>query len=81
MVLAVILLCFPLVLVFAWIFDLNTQGIVRTPPLSHEVHHHFSITGIVEFVVICILVVTVGYLYVDRLSLQKMLMEPIWVYG
>lgn len=76
-VLAIVLLGFPLALVFAWIFDLNTQGIVRTPPLSPEVHHHFSITSIVEFVVICMLVVTVGYLYVDRLSLQRKLMEPV----
>lgn len=76
-VLAIVLLGFPLALVFAWIFDLNTQGIVRTPPLSPEVHHHVSITSIVEFFVICVLVVTVGYLYVDRLSLQKMVMEPV----
>ena len=75
-VLAIVLLGFPLALVFAWIFDLNTQGIVRTPDLAPEVHHHFSITSIVEFFVICILVVTVGYLYVDRLSLQRMALEP-----
>lgn len=75
-VLAVVLLCFPLALVFAWVFDLNTQGIVRTPPISPEAHHRFSVTSIVEFVLICILVATVGYLYVDRLSLQKRLVEP-----
>jgi TolB-like protein/Tfp pilus assembly protein PilF len=49
---------------------------VRTPPLSPGEHHHrFSITSIVEFVLIVVLVATVGYLYVDRLSLQKRLVE------
>jgi TolB-like protein/thioredoxin-like negative regulator of GroEL len=75
-VLAVVLLGFPLAIVFAWIFDFSPQGVVRTQPISPEAHHSFSITSIVEFVLICLLVVTVGYLYVDRLSLQKMLVEP-----
>jgi TolB-like protein len=76
-VLAVVLLGFPLALVFAWIFDLNTHGIVRTPPISPEIQLRFSVTSIVEFVVICILVAMVGYLYVDRLSLQERLVEPV----
>jgi adenylate cyclase len=76
-VLAVVLLGFPIAIVFAWIFDLSPQGVVRTEPISPEAHHHrFSITSVVEFVLICILVATVGYLYVDRLSLQKRLVEP-----
>jgi TolB-like protein/Flp pilus assembly protein TadD len=50
---------------------------VRTQPVSPETHHHrFSITSIVEFVLICILVATVGYLYMERLSLQERLAEP-----
>jgi adenylate cyclase len=75
-VLAVVLLGFPIAIVFAWIFDLSPQGIVRTPPVSPEAHHRFSITRIVEFVLIGVLVVTVGGLYVERLSLQKRLIEP-----
>jgi TolB-like protein/thioredoxin-like negative regulator of GroEL len=75
-VLAVILLGFPLALVFAWIFDLSPQGIVRTEPLSLAEHHHrLNIPAIVEFLLICVLVVTVGYLYVERLSLQKVMLE------
>ena len=70
LVLALILLGFPLAIVFAWIFDLGAQGIARTQPISPEAHHRFSIASIAEFVLICVLVVTVGYLYVDRLSLQ-----------
>ena len=75
-VLAVVLLGFPLALVFAWIFDVSAQGIARTEPLAPENHpHRFSIAAIVEFVLIVALVVVVGGLYVDRLSLQKRLTE------
>jgi adenylate cyclase len=75
LVLALVLLGFPLAIVFAWIFDFGPQGVVRTQSISPEVQHRFSITGIVEFVLIIVLVITVGYLYVDRLSLQKRLVE------
>jgi len=75
-VLAVVLLGFPLALVFAWIFDVSPQGIVRTQPLSPEGHQHqLTVTAVVEFVLIVALVVAVGGLYVDRLSLQKRLTE------
>ena len=37
-VLAVVLLGFPLALVFAWIFDVSPQGILRTKSLSPEDH-------------------------------------------
>jgi len=74
-VLALVLLGFPLALIFAWIFDFSAKGVVRTQPISPGAHHHFSIASIVEFALICVLVVTVGYLYVDRLSLQKKLVE------
>jgi TolB-like protein/Tfp pilus assembly protein PilF len=71
-VLAVVLLGFPLAIVFAWIFDLSPQGVVRTKPLSHSGHtHRSSAVSVVEFALICVLVATVGYLYLDRLSLQK----------
>jgi TolB-like protein len=42
-------------------------------PFPPEAHHRFSIASIIEFVLICVLVITVGYLYVDRLSLQNRL--------
>ena len=76
LVLALVLLGFPLAIVFAWIFDVSAQGIVRTEPISPHVRHRFSFISIAEFVLICILVVIVGYLFVDRLSLQKRLEEP-----
>jgi TolB-like protein/Flp pilus assembly protein TadD len=74
-VLAMVLLGFPLAIVFAWIFDISTQGVVRTQPMSEGARHHFSIVSIVEFALICALVATVGYLYLDRLSLQKGIVE------
>jgi len=75
-VLAVVLLGFPLALVFAWIFDFSPQGVVRTEPLSPEVHpHRLNLPAIVEFVLIVALVAVVGGLYVDRLSMQKELAE------
>jgi TolB-like protein/Flp pilus assembly protein TadD len=75
LVLALVLFGFPLVIVFAWVFDFSAEGVVRTPPLSPGERHHFSITSIVEFVLIAVLVVTVGYLYVEKLSLQERLVQ------
>jgi adenylate cyclase len=75
-VLLVVLLGFPLAIVFAWIFDISAQGIVRTEPIPPDAHHRLNFPAIVEFVLICMLVVTVGYLYVGRLSLQERLVEP-----
>jgi TolB-like protein/Flp pilus assembly protein TadD len=75
-VLALVLFGFPFVILFAWVFDFGAQGVVRTPPLSPGERHHFSIARIAEFVLIGVLVATVGYLYVERLSLQKRLVEP-----
>jgi adenylate cyclase len=75
LVLALVLFGFPIALIFAWIFDLSAQGIERTQPVSQEVHHRFSIVSIVEFALIIALVVTVGYLYVERLSFQERLVQ------
>jgi len=76
LVLALVLLGFPLAIVFAWIFDVSARGIARTEPISPHARYRFSFVSIAEFVLICVLVVTVGYLYVERLSLQKRLVEP-----
>ena len=60
-VLAVVLLGFPLALVFAWIFDVSPKGIVRTEPLVPDVHQHqLTVAAIVEFVLILALVAAVG---------------------
>ena len=75
-VLAVVLLGFPLALVFAWVFDFSPQGFVRTEPLSPAGHKQsLTIAATVEFVVIVVLVIAVGSLYVKQLSLQQRLSE------
>jgi TolB-like protein len=75
-VLAVVLLGFPLVLIFAWVFDFSPQGVVRTEPLSPASHNQsLTIAATVEFVVIVVLVIAVGSLYVKQLSLQQRLSE------
>ena len=76
LVLALVILGFPLAIVFAWIFDVSAQGIVRSEPISPHAHHRVSFVSITEFVLICILVVIVGYLYVERLSFQKRAVQP-----
>ncbi len=43
LVLALVLFGFPLVIVFAWVFDFECGGVVRTPPLSPGERHRFSI--------------------------------------
>ena len=76
LVLALVILGFPLAIFFAWIFDISTQGIVRSEPISPDIHHRFfCFVRIAEFVLIFVLVATVAYLYVDRLSLQERLIE------
>jgi TolB-like protein/Tfp pilus assembly protein PilF len=74
-VLAVVLLGFPLAIVFAWIFDLSSQGIVRTEPIPPGAAHSFSFVRVAEFALIVALVAAVGSLYVDRLSMQKRLAD------
>ena len=61
LVLGLVLLGFPLAIVFAWIFDIGSQGVVRTEPMSPEVHHRYSLVSIAEFVLICVLLVVVQY--------------------
>jgi len=75
-VLAVVLLGFPLALIFAWVFDFSPQGVVRTEPLSPaDRPQSLTIAATVEFVLIVALVLAVGGLYVKQLSLQKELVE------
>jgi TolB-like protein/Flp pilus assembly protein TadD len=66
---------FPIALYLAWVFDITPEGIFRTPPLSPGTKHHFSWGRIVEFLLFGGLIVAVGYLYLDRLSLQQQILE------
>ena len=71
LILALSALGFPIAIVCAWAFDLTPEGVVRTPVSAPEEHHPLSTARIAEFVFIAVLVLIVGYLYVDRLSLQR----------
>lgn len=70
--LALAALGFPIALVFAWLFDLTAEGLVEagtvdTPGEKVE----WSRTHIIEFTIIVVLAVLVGYLYLDRLTQQQ----------
>jgi TolB-like protein/Flp pilus assembly protein TadD len=76
MMLALSALGFPIAVICAWAFDLTPEGVVRAQPVASKKEHPLSTARIAEFVVIGVLVLTVGYLYLDRLSLQKRIVEP-----
>lgn len=76
LVLAAVLIGFPVAVVVAWIFDFDPQGIVRTHSASKEMPRPLSVANIAELILIGLLVTTVGYLYVSRLSLQQKLEQP-----
>lgn len=70
----VLLLCalgFPISIILAWAFDLTPEGIMRTQAVAREEHRPMSIMRVIEFAVIGVLVITVGYLYLERLSFQR----------
>jgi len=76
LVLILALIGFPIAIYLAWVYDITPDGIFRTQPLTPGEHRHFSAARIVEFLLIGALVAVVGYLYVDRLALQKQILEP-----
>jgi TolB-like protein len=71
LMLALSALGFPIAIICAWAFDLTPEGVVRAQSVAPEEHHPLSVVRIIEFAVIGVLVLTVGYLYFERLSLQR----------
>ena len=65
-----LVICFPLVLLFAWAFEMTPEGIKK----EKDVDRNQSITTVtgrkLDRVIIGILTVTVGYLLIDKLVLQ-----------
>jgi TolB-like protein/Tfp pilus assembly protein PilF len=76
LVLTLVCIGFPVALYLAWVFDITPDGIFRTPPLTPGTSHHFSWIRLAELFLIGGLIMAVGYLYLDRLSLQKQILEP-----
>lgn len=71
LVMMLVVLGFPLALVFAWAFELTPEGIKRT----HEVEHHESITHLtgrkLDFVIIGVLAAALLYVVVDSYVLRE----------
>ena len=71
MVLVVAAVGFPIALVLAWLFDLTSKGVVEAPPMQPEAAgHSVSPAHVVEFALILLLALLVGYLYLGRLTLD-----------
>ncbi len=63
---------FPIALVFTWLFDLTPEGLVEAGTADSPGEKvNWSRTHIIEFTVIVVLAVLVGYLYLERLIHQK----------
>lgn len=63
---------FPFSLVLAWIFDFTSSGIVETPSVEVDVRQFkLSPVRVVELGLIAILILLVGYLFLDRLKPQS----------
>lgn len=70
-VLAVAALGFPIALMLAWVFEITSEGIVE---IDHGVNFgklRLSPVRLVELGLLLALVFLVGYLYLDRLTLQE----------
>ncbi|MEH6550627.1 MAG: hypothetical protein V7744_11630 [Pseudomonadales bacterium] len=61
---------FPIAVILAWAFDLTPEGLSRTPSDTRGEHQPLSMMRVIEFLVIGLLVITVGYLYADRFTDQ-----------
>ncbi len=63
---------FPIVIVFAWVYDLTSHGLVETPATHPDsARYTLSPMRVVEFALIALLIVLIGYLYVDRLVIEQ----------
>ena len=69
---------FPIALVLSWLFDLTPQGLVDARPVTAPGERvSWSRTHIVEFALIILLALLVGYLYLDRLAYQQSEQERV----
>jgi TolB-like protein/tetratricopeptide (TPR) repeat protein len=62
---------FPAVLILAWFFDLTSKGLVEAPDSVATLGRpNLSFTQVVELTLLVVLILLVGYLYIDRLTLS-----------
>jgi adenylate cyclase len=71
LVLVIAAVGFPVALVLAWVFDLTPEGVTRTQTAAPTQLHALSLSRVIEFALIGALVCAVGYLYLDRIALQR----------
>jgi TolB-like protein/Tfp pilus assembly protein PilF len=63
---------FPIALVLTWLFDFTPQGVIEATPITVDGGKiPWSRTHIVEFTLIILLALLVGYLYIDRLAYRE----------
>ncbi len=75
-VLAAAALGFPVAIVLAWIFEITPQGLVETDATGANFGRlHLSLARLVELGLLLALVSLVGFLYVERLTLQEQVAE------
>ena len=68
---------FPIALVLTWLFDLTADGVVEATPISPENQNiPWSRSHLIEFTLITLLTLLVGYLYIERLAYQESLVQP-----
>ena len=74
LVLSISALGFPLAIILSWVFDVSPGGIERssTPDLPE---HSLSLSQWLQVAIILVLVLSVGYLYLDRLQLQRQFLD------
>ena len=63
------LIGFPVTLIFAWVFDLTREGIVRTPDKSEMPPEQAAVPGrgrLIDFVIIAVLLAVIGWLGWER---------------
>ncbi|MBE9540590.1 MAG: tetratricopeptide repeat protein [Proteobacteria bacterium] len=68
---------FPIALVLSWLFDLTADGVVEATPITSEDQiSSWSRSHIIEFTLITLLTLLVGYMYLERLAYRESLAQP-----
>ena len=70
LVLVIAALGFPVAMILAWVYDLTPEGMTRSQSIEGAQTHPPSLSRVIEFALIGMLVFAVGYLYLERLALQ-----------
>lgn len=64
------ILAFPLVLMFAWFYDLTPAGIVRTPPAEHDGDQELGLRAVDYAILAALFVVAIGIAYQQSIQIR-----------